>query len=754
MRPSRVCLARPVFLVLGLGIFTGLASGQSVGLPAPRLLTMTPMGARVGTEVDVAITGEHLEDAGDLIFSDPRIIATPGKDKQGQILAERYLVRVAPDCPPGLYEARIMTRLGISSSRIFSVGNLPEVSVAKPNLSMESSVELTLPSICNARVTDRSIDHFHFQAKAGQKLVIDCSSRGIDSKLDPTVIVADARGRDLLVERRGGALKFVVPADGLYRLKIHDLTFKGGPAYFYRLGIWQESEGLALNRQPSTQPVHAFSWPPTGLAQVSPWKEETRPSSSKGPQIVTLPCDVSGSFFPAADVDEYQFEGKKGEQWWIEVASERLGRPTDPFVLVQKVVKDRQGGMVTYQDILELNDVPSPIKVSSNGYAYDGPPYNAGTSDPMGKLTIPEDGTYRLRISDQFGGTRNDPSNIYRLIIRKAAPDFALVAWAMHMELRNGDRNALSKPLTLRGGATMALEVVAFRRDGFDGPIDLFLEGLPPGVQAQGLTIPSGQSRGMMLLTASETAPRGYANARFVGRATIGGAPVDRPCRLASVAWPIPDSWGEIPWTRLLLDVPVSVGGKDLAPLTITPGQRVVEIKTGEKLSVPLVLKKRETLSGDKIEMKVIGHPFDQGGGFDLPLKSEKGEWVIDLTKRKVKPGDYHLSFLGGAVVKYRHNPDQVVALESQTNQTKLEIAKLESEIKKLSTEVDKAPAPQKEEMKRTMDAMNRRMKKASDAFNLGKERLKRASQDAQPRDIADIFVCEPITLRVKEAGK
>ncbi len=118
---------------------------------------------------------------------------------------------------------------------------------------------------------------------------------------------------------------------------------------------------------------------------------------------------------------------------------------------------------------MELSDIPSPVKLSSNGYAYDGPPYNAGSSDILGKLVIKEDGLYRLQLSDLFGGTRSEPGNVYRLIVRKAAPDFALVAWALHMELRNGDRNALSKPISLRGGATMALEVVAFRRDGFDG---------------------------------------------------------------------------------------------------------------------------------------------------------------------------------------------------------------------------------------------------------------------------------------------
>ena len=192
-------------------------------------------------------------------------------------------------------------------------------------------------------------------------------------------------------------------------------------------------------------------------------------------------------------------------------------------------------------------------------------------------------------------------------MIRQAAPDFALVAWALHMELRNGDRNALSKPIALRGGATMALEVVAFRRDGFDGDIELAMEGLPPGVTAHGLKIPAGQSRGMMLITAQADAPRGYANATFVGRATIAGKPVTRPCRLASVAWPIPDSWGEIPSPRLLADVPVSVSDAEAAPLTIAPQTPVLEAKAGEKLTIPLhlqrtseILRRQDPDAGDR----------------------------------------------------------------------------------------------------------------------------------------------------------
>ncbi len=213
-------------------------------------------------------------------------------------------------------------------------------------------------------------------------------------------------------------------------------------------------------------------------------------------QKVTLPCDISGSFFPAADVDTFEFAAKKGEVWWVEVASERLGRPTDPAIVVQMVEPSSDpAAPPKLTDIAELSDIASPVKVSSNGYATMVHRFNAGSSDILGKLEIKQDGIYRLQLSDLFGGTRKDPRNVYRMIIRQAQPDFALVAWGLHMELRNGDRAALSKPIALRAGQTIALEVVTVRRDGFDGPIALSMADLPPGITAQGVTIPAGKTR-------------------------------------------------------------------------------------------------------------------------------------------------------------------------------------------------------------------------------------------------------------------
>ena len=218
-------------------------------------------------------------------------------------MADTYVVHIPKDCPEGLYEARLMTRLGLSSSRIFSVGHLNEISQTKPNKSLATALELPLNSVCNGVISDRAVDHYKFTAKKGQRVVVDCASRGIDSKLNATVVIADSAGRDLLVERRGGVLDFNVPKDDAYIIKLHELTFKGGPAFYYRLGVWEQPAGTPIVRQPGTRQVNSFSWPPTGLAAQAKQAEAEPNSDVAHAQKIQLPCDISGAFFPAADVD-------------------------------------------------------------------------------------------------------------------------------------------------------------------------------------------------------------------------------------------------------------------------------------------------------------------------------------------------------------------------------------------------------------------------------------------------------------------
>jgi hypothetical protein len=216
----------------------------------------------------------------------------------------------------------------------------------------------------------------------------------------------------------------------------------------------------------------------------------------------------------------------------------------------------------------------------------------------------------------------------------------------------------LSKPMSLRGGATMALEVAVIRKDGFTGPIELGMEGLPKGVSAGGLRIPAGKLRGIMLVTAEENAPRGVSSATMFGVAQIDGKTVRRPCQLASMTWPVKDAKQEIPKPRLLADVPVSVGGSAKAPLTIAPAERKVwEVAAGGKLTIPLKHTRREDFSGSAISLKTFGDGFDRTKAFEATLTGTRSEAVLDLAALKTPPGDYLIAFYGSAVAKHPTTP-------------------------------------------------------------------------------------------------
>ncbi len=746
MKRLSLQIARAAMIALAFGA-TPTTFAQSVCLPLPRLLTTMPMGGTVGTQIEITISGENIEDISELMFTHPGLTATPKLDANGQPEANKYIVTIAADCPPGIHEARLMTRLGISSARVFCVDTLPEVTQTAPNTTLATAMELKVNSICNAVMTTKAVDHYWFNAVKGHRYIVNCASRGIDSKLDAVLIIGDSAGRDLVVERRGGTLDFTAPEDGRHMIKVHELTFKGGPAFYYRLALQELAADAAIPEFAATKTVNSCSWPPAGLAASAAFAE-TEPNSEQA-QKISLPCDIAGNFFPAADVDRFEFTATKGDVWWVEVASERLGRPTDPAVLVQHVSGEGTDEKLT--DVVEFTDIASPMKPSSNGYAYDGPPYDGGSADIIGKLEIKEDGVHRLQLTDLFGGTRNDARNVYRLVMRKAAPDFAVAAWGLHMELRNGDRNALSKPLALRAGVTTALEVMAVRRDGFDGAIELVMEGLPEGVTAQGLKIPAGQTRGIMLITADQNAPRALANVSFYGRATLGEVTTTRPVQMAAMAWPIVDSWGEIPSPRLVTGLPVSVTTSEYAPITIAAKEKKVwEVAAGEKLTIPLVHTRRGEFSGSTLQLRTFGAGFEQVPRFDVSLDADQSEVVLDLAALKTPPGDYLIAFYGSAVVKYRYNPEAVAVAEAAQKKATEEAAVATAEVERFSVEAAAASSDTKATADAAVAEATAKKQTADAAVAAAAAKLKAATDRATPTDTADIVLSEPIAIRVK----
>jgi len=749
IRPS----ALPFVLCMTACCIAAPVMAQPVCLPAPRLLTLTPMGGQAGTTVQVRITHQHVDAARELLFSTPQITATPLLAADGKPVPDRFLVTIAADAPVGVHDARILSRLGVSSPRAFAVGDQPEVVRTAANTSIPTALPLPTNAVCNATTTDRAIDFYSFQGIAGRRVVVDCSTTGIDSKLNPVVIVADAEGNDLLVSRDGGVLDFTPPHDGTYLVKVHGLAFQGGSEQFYRLSLREVPGTGPPPRQDAGRRVGSFSWPPAGLSDRAATAEIEPNDEPAPPQQIGLPCDVAGTFVPAADADVFEFEAKKGETWWVEVASERLGMNTDPFVLVQRIVA--ADGKETATDVVELDDIAHPLKPGTfiPASTYTGPPYVSGSPDVLGKITIAADGTHRLRLRDLLGGPGAEAGSGYRLVIRRAAPDFALVAWPAHLQMRQNDFGTFAKPVALRAGGTMAFEVVVVRRDGFDGEIELVMEGLPPGVRARGLTIPAGKQQGMLFVTADEAAVPGMSTATIVGRARIDGAEATRPCRFASVVWSIDYAPNDFPRSRLTADVPVTVTDFEKAPASIAAAEeKVWEARAGETLKIPLRITWREEFNGASIKLKPFGTVFAGVKPVDLPIKASSAEVVLDLAALKTPPGEYVLAFSGIAVVKHRANPDIVRVAEEVRTRAGAEVAARTAAAKELAAKAAKAPDAEKAEAVKAAQAAAVQQKSAEAALAEATTHAKAMTEAAAARDILDFLVSEPIRVSVKAA--
>jgi len=724
------------------------AVAQQVLLPAPRLLTTMPMGGQTGTTVNMKVTGQSLDGDVELLFSESRITAVPERTPTGERIPNQFTVTIPADVPEGVYEARALTRLGLSSSRAFTVGALPELNQGEGNTTLEAAMELPLNVVCNAHTTSKGVDFFKFSVDQKTRLTVEVAATRIDSRLKPVLMIADAQGRDLVADRRNGFLDWTAPQAGTYVIKVHGLTYEGGAESFYRLVLRSVSEQGIAQRHPTTERVNTLSIPTT-LAQSNPIPEAEPNNKPDAAQKISLPCDIAGAFFPNADVDTFEFTAKKGEVWWVEVVSERLGLPTNPFALIQQVVKT--GETENAVDLIEFNDLPSPVTLSTNGYAYNGPYYDVGTADLLGRLEIKDDGTYRIQLRDLFGGTRRDPRCTYRLIIRQAEPDFAVAAWAMHMELRNGDRDAQSKPVALRGGATMIFEVVAVRKDGFDGPIQIRMEELPIGMSAAGLTIPAGKPSGFLLITAEEGVSTVIGTPKILAQGDINGTPVVRPVRLASVAWPVRDATSEgAPHPRLMRDVAVSITSEELAPLTIAPAGPITA-QENEKLTVPLTLTWRGEFSG-ALKLSPKGAGFEKVKPVDVTLNSPTLDVPVDLAELKLAPGEYVFTMVGGLVVKYRDALSAVQAATDELNAVTAEITALTSSSEDATAAVAAASPEEKPAAEQVAADAAARLKQAQEKKAACEKKLKAATDRAAPKEIVDIVVSEPIHLRVTPA--
>lgn len=565
------------------GLLSLMVSTAEAQLPQTRLYSVFPPGMQVGATTEMTVAGgEDLDELKALHFSHAGITAvqkTQMVDGQPKPVDNVFVVSSAANVPPGVYEVVAEGRFGASNPRRFSVGTRAEAIEAEPNNDAATATALTVNSVVNARMDGATdIDWFKFTAEAGQRLVIECAAFTIDSRMSATLELYDAGGRRVRHARStrisDAALTFDVPASGEYRLKVFDYTFRGGSEYFYRLsvhtgpriafslpaaglpgssspytlygynlpggtrtevvldGVALESltTHIALPADPDLLDVDtysssvaadvdslAFRLPsplgPSNAVRIglaaAPVVVEQEPNNEPAQsQLVTTPVEVNGQFAAKGDVDTFAFPLKSGEVVCIEAFAERIGSSADPFLIVEQVTKDANGAE-TVSRLTAQDDIATNLYQNV---------FDTQTDDAYFRLQAPADATYRVSVRHRAWETEGSPSLVYRLAIRRETPDFRVVAVPL------SPTPGQPFPIGLRQGDHFAVNLLAFRRDGFNGPIQVTAANLPPGIRTEGAVIGPGQTTATLAFAAAADAPAGAHAIRLVATTTIPDA--------------------------------------------------------------------------------------------------------------------------------------------------------------------------------------------------------------------------------------
>lgn len=646
--------------VCGMAVVAASCSAAWAQLPQVQLFAVSPAGGKQGATFDLTISaGADLDGASQLYFSHPGIKVTPKMSPPGLLpiapepLVNQFTATIAADVPPGVYDVRAIGTFGMSNPRSFVVGEQTEALEQPGNNSQDKAMPVELNTVVNGTADGSNSDWYKFAAKAGQRIVIDFWADRIDSRMDGTLVLCDAAGRQLQrsqdVNRRDPLIDFAVPADGEYFLKVYDFVYGGGPEYFYRVSIGSQpyidfilppaglpgtkaiytiygrnlpggaaADGVSIEGRPLEKlaveielpadkatertATSLFALPgdaeldgmeyrlktPQGTSNPyfigyasAPIVMELEPNDDPAKaQTVALPCEFVGQFGPRGDQDWIQFEAKAGQVYWLEVSSQRLGLPTDPAVLLQRVTKNDKGEEQV-ADIQDLDD----NAVNSGGFNF-----NTASSDGSFRFAVPADGVYRVLVRDLYQGAKLDPRRLYRLAIRPERLDFRLAAVPIFPS--NNKTEARPWNPVLRRGNSTRIDVVAFRRDGYAGEITVTAEGLPGGVTSQPVVIGAGQSSATLVLSATDQAAPFAGQIQIVGRAKIGDADVARLARAGTVLYAAPVNTQA--QSRLARSLTLAVVATETAPFLVEFGDgKTWEMTRAGKLEIPVKLTRR-----------------------------------------------------------------------------------------------------------------------------------------------------------------
>ena len=486
-------ISLPSFLSTLRGAAVIFCAVVSLHAAPPVVSGVDVRGLQIGKPTLLTITGADL-------LPNPRLLTTARIAKQtlkDGAKPERIVLEVelAEGSQPGLENWWLVTDNGVSARSTLATDQLPQ----KPFAEKAGS----LPVALHGTIAGSQVRDVTFTGKAGQEIICEVEAQRLESKLRP-VLKLYGPGNALLkwslplTALRGDTrLEVKLPADGEYRLQVHDLQFAAvAPGHFrVKIGQWSyadlafpstvqrgaSAEVQLVGRADETQTVRLPS-NAEGKAAPAPWADA---SNSSGPQaavwlsdlpelveeragsaaqsLPTLPVAVNGRISKPGEEDAYELSVESGTDVDMDVSADSFGSPID----AELEVRDLNGAR------LAIND-DSP----------DGP-------DPRLTYKVPKDVTKIVAVIRDVNGN-GGPRCIYRF---HAAVKAAEKTGGFTLKM-------IEDSHTLEPGRAGVFKVEAVR-DGYEGPIELTFDHLPEGVKISGQKIPA-QATGTLLTLTSD----------------------------------------------------------------------------------------------------------------------------------------------------------------------------------------------------------------------------------------------------------
>ncbi len=431
----------------------------------------------------------------------PRPIAVyPAGGKAGEKLAVKFIGDAAGDFTqevtlPGAKDPKfpalaLQNGLNAPSPNWLRVSDFPNVLESEPNneRATASGTAQEAPLAMNGIIEKNGDqDWFRFTGKKGQIWEINVYALGIRSPLDAVLNVYDKDSRSLANNDDSGSadsyLRFTVPADGEFFVRVTDHLGRGGPNFVYRAEIAPVEQTLA------------YSIP------------EVNRDDSQGRQSMVVPR--GNRFMTMMSIKRNNFGG--------EVQFDPKGLPAGV-----KVDADNIPGNLTSVPV--VFEAAPDAAVGSTFVDLQG---RLIEKDKDGKQT---DRTIPGGLDQKLNLVLGRPNNT---IYYSTYADKLVVSVAEEAPFKI-DIIEPKVPLVREG--SMQLKIVATRKEGFDDPITIYMPFRPPGMGADSsATIAKGSNSVTYTINANGGAETKVWRFPVLASATVKGAPLWTSSQMAKL---------------------------------------------------------------------------------------------------------------------------------------------------------------------------------------------------------------------------